>query len=126
MMVVMVGRCCGWWDLRFCGGALAGSVRLCGCVCVCVYQRKKMRTSSDLLKGDLVIAQLTPTDISKCAWTFGKMDLKSSKFGMRILFTSIKRNFFQKLRFILTKRYFWAGFFQNMTFGLKKLKQNGH
>ena len=82
--------------------------------------------SDPLLKGNLVIAQLTPTDISKRAQTFGKMDLKSSKFGMRILLTSIKRNFFQKLRFILTKRYFWAGFFQNMTFGLKKLKQNGH
>ena len=35
-----------WWDLRFGGGALAGSVRLCGCVCVCVYQRKKKMMSS--------------------------------------------------------------------------------
>ena len=31
----------GWWDLCFGGGALAGSVRLCGCVCDCVYQRKE-------------------------------------------------------------------------------------
>ena len=29
------------------------------------------------------------------------------------------------MHFILTKRYFWAGFFQNVTFGLKKLKQTG-
>ena len=35
-----------WWDLRFGGGALAGSVRLCGCVYVCVYQRKKKMMSS--------------------------------------------------------------------------------
>ena len=33
------------WDLRFGGGALAGSVRLCGCVCVCVYQRRKKMMS---------------------------------------------------------------------------------
>ena len=96
----------GWWDLRFGGGALAGSVRLCGCVCVCVYQRKKMRTSSDLLKGNLVIAQLTPTDISKRTQTFGKMDLKSSKFGMRVLFTSIKRIFFQKVVFYTSQTLF--------------------
>ena len=31
----------------------------------------------------------------------------------------------KKLRFILAKCYFWAGFFQNVTFGLKKLKQMG-
>ena len=29
--LTMVG---GWWDLRFGGGVLAGSVRLCGCLCV--------------------------------------------------------------------------------------------
>ena len=96
----------GWWNLRFGGSALASSVRLCGCVCVCVYQRKKMRTSFDLLKGDLVIAQLTPTDISKCARTFGKMDLKSSKFGMCVLFTSIKRIFFQKVVFFTSQTLF--------------------
>ena len=98
----------GWWDLRFGGVALAGSVRLGGCVCVgvCVYQRKKMKTSSDLLKGNLVIAQFTPTDISKRAQTFGKIDLKSSKFGMCILFTSIKRNFFQKVAFYTNQMLF--------------------
>ena len=96
----------GWWDPCFGGGVLAGSVRLCGCVCVCVYQRKKMRTSSDLLKGNLVIAQLTPTDISKRTQTFGKMDLKSSKFGMRVLFTSIKRIFFQKVAFYTSQTLF--------------------
>ena len=106
----------GWWDLRFSGGALAGSVRLCGCVCVCVYQRKKMRTSFDLLKGDLVISQLTPTDISKCARTFGKMDLKSSKFGMCVLFTSIKRNFFQKVAFYISQMLFLGRFFSKCDF----------
>ena len=106
----------GWWDLRFSGGALAGSVRLCGCVCVCVYQRKKMRTSFDLLKGDLVIAQLTPTDISKCARTFGKMDLKSSKFGMCVLFTSIKRNFFQKVAFYTNQTLFLGWLFSKYDF----------
>ena len=98
----------GWWNLHFGGSALASSVRLCGCVCVCVcvYQRKKMKTSSDLLKGNLVIAQFTPTDISKRAQTFGKIDLKSSKFGMCILFTSIKCNFFQKVVFYTNQMLF--------------------
>ena len=27
----------GWWDLRFGGGALASSMRLCGCICVGVF-----------------------------------------------------------------------------------------
>lgn len=45
------------WDLRFGGGgALAGSVRLCGWVCVCVYQRRKKMVVLDLWwKGNLTV-----------------------------------------------------------------------
>ena len=121
MMVVVVGGD-GWmmlggrWDLCFRGGALAGSMRLCGCVCVYVYQRKKMRTSSDLLKDNLVIVQLTPMDISKRTRTFGKMDLKSSKFGMCVLFIIIKRNFFQKVAFYISQMLFLGRFFSKCDF----------
>ena len=58
-------------------------------------------------------------DISKHARTFGKMDLKSSKSRMRVLFTSIKHNFFQKLHFILTKRTFGLAFFKTWFLGWK-------
>ena len=77
------------------------------------------------MKGNLVIAQLTPTDISKCAWTFGKMDLKTSFQGLRVLFTSIKCNFFQKVAFYTGQTDSLGWLFQNVTFGLKKLKQTG-
>ena len=30
----------GWWDLRYSGGALAGSVRLDGCLCLCVLKKE--------------------------------------------------------------------------------------
>ena len=49
---------------------------------------------------------------------FGKMDLKSSFQGLRVLFTCIKCNFFQKVAFytnqmdflgwLFSKRAFWA------------------
>ena len=53
------------------------------------------------------------------------MDQKSSKMDLRVLFTSIKRNFFQKVAFYTNQTDFWVGFFQNATFGLKMLKQMG-
>ena len=85
--------------------------------------RKDEGYSEDpLLKGNLVITQLTQ-QIYQNAQTFGKMDLKSSKMDLLVLFTSIKRNFFQKVAFYTNQTDFWAGFFQNATFGLKKLKQ---
>ena len=31
----------GWWDLRYSGGALAGSVRLDGCLCLCVLKKEE-------------------------------------------------------------------------------------
>ena len=83
-------------------------------LCVRLWRHKH-----PLLKANLVIAQLTPMDISKRAWTFGKMDLKSSKSRMRVLFTSIKHNFFQKLNFILTKWTFGLAFFKTWFLGWK-------
>ena len=83
------------------------------------------RHEHPLLKGNLVIAQFTPTNISKCARTFGKMDLKSSKSRMRVLFTSIKCKFFQKVAFNTSRTLFLGWLFPNVTFGLKKLKQTG-
>jgi len=74
------------------------------------------------MKGNLVIAQLTPTDISKRARTFGNMDLKSSFHSLRVLFTSIKCNFFQKVAFYTNQTDFLDWFFQNVLFELKKLK----
>ena len=42
---------------------------------------------------------------------------------MHVLITSIKLNFFQKIAFYTNQTDFWAGFFQNVIFELKKLKQ---
>ena len=87
--------------------------------------RKDEGYSEDpLLKGNLVITQLTQ-QIYQHAQTFGKMDLKSSKMDLLVLFTSIKRNFFQKVAFYTNQIDFWACFSQNATFELKKLKQTG-
>ena len=89
----------GWWDLRFGGGALTGSVRLCGCVCVgvCVHQRKKMRTSSDLLKDNLVIAHKVQQIFDSTRTCFFQNGPLSSFLILRVLFTNPKRNFFQKV-----------------------------
>ena len=87
----------GWWDLRFGGVALAGSVRLRGCVCV--YQMKKMRTSSDLLKGNLVIAHRVQQIVDSTRTGFFQNGPLSSFPILRVLFTNPKRNFFQKVAF---------------------------
>ena len=74
----------------------------------------------------MVIAQLTPIDISKRLWTFGKMDLKSSKFGMCILFTRIKCNFFQKVAFYTGQMDFLGWLFSKLDFWAEKVETNGH
>ena len=78
------------------------------------------------MKGNLVIAQLTPTNISKCAWTFGKMDLKTSFQGLRVLFISIKRNFFQKVAFYTNQTHLNCWFFSKRDFWAKKVETNRH
>ena len=91
----------GWWDLRFGGGTLAGFVSLCGCVyvVVCVYQRKKMRTSSDLLKGNLVIAHRVQQIVDSTRTDFFQNGPLSSFPTLCVLFTNPKCKFFQKVVF---------------------------
>ena len=105
----------GWWDLRFSGGALAGSVRLRGCVCVgvCVYQRKKMRTSSDLLKDNLVIAHRVQQIFDSKRTGFFQNGPLSSFPILRVLFTNPKSNFSKKS----PKRALDIDFFQTSFLG---------
>ena len=78
------------------------------------------------MKGNLVIAQLTPTNISKRAWTFGKMDLKTSFQGLGVLFTSIKHNFFQKVAFYTNQTHLKGWLFSKRDFWVEKVETNGH
>ena len=80
----------------------------------------------DLLKGNFVIAQDHPTDIWQSAQTFGKMDLKSSFHSLRVLFTSIKRNFFQKVAFYTNQTNFLGWLFSKRVFWAEKVETNGH
>ena len=64
--------------------------------------------------------------LSKCPWTFGKMDLKSSKFEMCVLFKSIKRNFFQKVAFSTNQTLFLGWLFSKRDFWTEKVETNGH
>ena len=110
----------GWWDLRFGGVALAGSVRLRGCVCVgvCVYQMKKMRTSSDLLKGNLVIAHRVQQIVDSTRTGFFQNGPLNSFPILRVLFTNPKRNFFQKVAFWSQPNGLWTlAFFKTSFLG---------
>ena len=78
-----------------------------------------------LLKGNLVIAQLTQ-QIYQNTQTFGKMDLKSSKMDLLVLFTSIKRNFFQKVAFYTNQTDFLGWLFSKRNFWVEKVETNEH
>ena len=78
------------------------------------------------MKGNLVIAQLIPLDILKRAWTFGQMDLKTSFQGLRVLFTSIKCNFFQKVAFYTNQMHLKGWFFSKRDFWAEKVETTGY
>ena len=116
----------GWWDLHFGGGALAGSVRLCGCVCVCVYQRKKMRISSDLLKSNLVIAHRVQWIVDQRVWNFSKMQLRAP--FPSCVFSSQTQNatFSKKLHFGFSQTGFGHWLFSKWAFWAGKVETNEH
>ena len=93
--VVMVGRC--WVDGGICILVVVLLHVLCICVGVCVHQRKKMRTSSDLLKDNLVIAHRVQQIFDSTRTCFFQNGPLSSFLILRVLFTNPKRNFFQKV-----------------------------
>ena len=108
------------------GGALASFVHLCGCVCVCVYQRKKMRTSSDLLKGNLVIADRVQRIVDKREWTFFKMQLRAPFPSCTFSSQTQNATFSKKLRFGLSQTGFGHRLFSKRAFWAGKVETNGH
>ena len=89
-------------------------------------RRENWRHEYDLLNGNLVIVQLIPTDIWQRARVFGKMDLKSSFQGLRVPFTSIKRNFFQKVAFYIKQTDFLDWLFSKHAFWAEKVETKWH
>ena len=111
--VVMVGR---WWvDGGICVLVVVFLQVLCVCVGVCVYRRKKMWTSFDLLKGNLAIAHRVQRIVDSTRTGFFQNGPLSSFPILRVLFTNPKSNFSKKS----PKRALDIDFFQTSFLGWK-------
>ena len=121
--VVMVGR---WWvDGGICVLVVVFLQVLCVCVGVCVYRRKKMWTSFDLLKGNLAIAHRVQRIVDSTRTGFFQNGPLSSFPILRVLFTNPKCNFFQKVAFWSQPNGLWTLAFSKRAFWAEKVEQTG-
>ena len=108
--VVMVGWC--WVDGGICVLVVLLLQVLCVCVGVFVWVfvciKGRRWTSSDLLKGNLVIAHRVQQIVDSTRMGFFQNGPLSSFPILRVLFTNPKRNFFQKVTFWSQPNGLWT------------------
>ena len=71
-------------------------------------------------EGQFGNCKLTHNRYIKCPRTFNKMNHQSSKYQARVLFSNIKRNFFQKVAFYTNQTLFLGWLFWKRNFWVSK------